>query len=163
MTALALRLGQKAQLRYMAQDSGQTLAQALGEYYAHNGARVAAPASLPAESAALFRNHDICHVIFGLDTTLADETVADARTLFSCDVGWRTYIGYLSRDPLAKELFAELGLWRGLGATLLALPRIARAFWNALAMRRRWPWSPPADHFETPLAELRARYGIKVI
>jgi hypothetical protein len=27
------------------------------------------------ESAELFRSHDICHVIFGLDTTFADEAM----------------------------------------------------------------------------------------
>lgn len=163
MTVLALSSGQAAQLRYQAQDSTQTLAEGLAEYYAHNGARVTPPASLPPESAALFRNHDVCHVVFGLDTTLADEALADTRTMLSCDVGWSAYLRYLSSDPLAKELMAELGFWRGLWATLAALPRIARALWEALFMRKRWPWAPPADHLDMPLGVLRARYGIKVI
>jgi len=34
-------------------------------------------------AAALFRSHDICHVIFGLDTVLADEVMADLRTPLS--------------------------------------------------------------------------------
>ncbi len=46
------------------------------------------PSALAPESAALFRRHDICHVIFGLDTTIADEAMADTRTMLSCDVGF---------------------------------------------------------------------------
>jgi hypothetical protein len=44
------------------------------------------------ESAEPFRSHDICHVIFGLDTTFADEAMVDTRTLLSCDVGVRKYV-----------------------------------------------------------------------
>ncbi|HLK26181.1 MAG TPA: hypothetical protein VKT30_16110, partial [Caulobacteraceae bacterium] len=85
MVAFALSpTTQQRRCRYQAQDSQQTLAEGLAEYYAANGARVAAPASLPAESRALFRNHDVCHVVFGLDTTLEDEGMADVRTLLSC-------------------------------------------------------------------------------
>lgn len=163
VTVLALRTGSPALLRYKAQESSQTLAEGLAEYYAYNGARVTPPASLPPASAALLRNHDICHVIFGLDTTLSDEALADTRTMLSCDVGWSVYLRYLSSDPRAKEVRAELGFWRGVWAALAALPRIARALLEAARMRRRWPWSPPADHFDTPLAALRARYGIRVI
>src|SRR5690242_5209262 len=81
---------------YCAQGSQQTLAEALDEYYRANADVVSRPASLPAESAALFRSHDVCHVIFGVDTTLADETIADTRTLLSCDVGWKRYSAYLN-------------------------------------------------------------------
>src|SRR5438270_10363234 len=47
-------------------------------------------------SAELFRSHDVCHVIFGLDTTFADEALVDARTLLSCDAGVRKYARYLA-------------------------------------------------------------------
>jgi hypothetical protein len=68
-----------------------TLAEALVEYYAANAGRVLRPSDLSDESAELFRSHDICHVIFGLDTTFADEAMVDTRTLLSCDVGVRKY------------------------------------------------------------------------
>src|SRR5215475_1345781 len=84
---------------YQEQDSQQTLAEGLEEYYRVNRGIVSRPATLAPASAALFQSHDLCHVIFGLDTTLADETMADTRTLLSSDVGWRAYAGYL-RDPL---------------------------------------------------------------
>ena len=148
---------------YQAQDSRQTLAEGLAEYYAVNGARVSRPATLQPESQALFRSHDVCHVIFGLDTTLADEGMADVRTLLSCDVGWRRYGRYMTRDPEAKAIFKELGYARAVWATLITIPRMTRAIWAAWRSPKRWPWDPPADHFERTLADLRREYGIRLV
>lgn len=150
-------------LAYQDQDSRQTLAEGLAEYYAANRGRVTRPADLPPDSAALFRSHDMCHVIFGLDTSLADETLADTRTLFSCDVGMTRYVRYLRQDEQAKALFKELGWAKGVAITIACLPRILRAAVEARRMRRRWPWTPPDDYALRPLADLRREYGIRVI
>jgi hypothetical protein len=148
--------------RYQQQDSPQTLGEGLAEYYAHNRGRVLPPDSLSPESAALFRSHDICHVIFGLDTTLEDEVMADTRTMLSCDVGWTRYAKYLN-NPDAKAIFQELGYGTALWGTLKTIPRILRAVGEAWKTRRRWPWLPPASDFERTLADLRREYGIRVI
>jgi hypothetical protein len=149
-------------LRYQEQDSGQTLGEALAEYYAENAGRVMKPEQLAPESRELFRRHDMCHVIFGLDTTLEDETMADTRSILSCDVGWRRYLQYLS-NPDAKAIFKELGYGRALLATVRTLPRIVRAIAENRRMRCKWPWTPPAEFLDVPLVELRRRYNIRVI
>ena len=79
---------------YQRQDSAQTLAAGLNEYYRGHPC-VIRPDAISPESAALFRRHDICHVIFGLDTTIVDEAMADLRTMLSTDVGVRRYVQYL--------------------------------------------------------------------
>ena len=149
-------------LGYTIRDSQQTLAQALEEYYRANDGVVARPSALPAESAALFRSHDICHVIFGLDTTLADETIADTRTLLSTDVGWKKYSTYFN-DPLAQAVFKALGFWRTIFVTARTVPRIARAIAEARKMRKKWPWVPPEAFFTRTLADLRGEFGIRMI
>jgi hypothetical protein len=166
MVALALSPSSSAsapRCRYQAQDSKQTLAEGLAEYYAVNGARVAPPPSLPPESQALFRNHDICHVIFGLDTTLEDEGMADVRTLLSCDVGWRRYARYMTSDPQAKAIFKELGYARAAWATFIIVPRLVRAIGETRRMPRKWPWEAPAEYLVRPLADLRREYYIRLI
>ena len=166
MAALAISASALAATRrcaYQAQDSQQSLADGLAEYYAVNGTRVSPPPSLPRESRDLFRSHDICHVIFGLDTTLADEGMADVRTLLSCDVGWRRYARYMTSDPQAKAIFKELGYGRAILTTLRVLPRIVRAIGEVGRSRKRWPWTPPPEHFGRTLAELRREYGIRLI
>ena len=148
---------------YQRQDSSMTLAQGLEEYYRVNGGRVLRPSDLSEESRELFRSHDMCHVIFGLDTTLDDETMADVRTLLSCDVGVRRYARYLSTTPEAKALFKELGYMRAVWLTLNAIPRILRAISENWRMAKKWPWLPPTDYLGRSLADLRREYGIRVI
>lgn len=148
---------------YQHQDSNLTLAQGLAEYYQANAGVILRPDDLSEASRALFRSHDICHVIFGLDTSLADETMADTRTLLSCDVGLRRYARYLATNPDAKTLFRELGYARAIGATLLAIPRIMRAVLESFRMTRKWPWEPPPSYLGRTLSDLRRDYGIRVI
>ena len=166
MVALAISPSSGAaprRCRYQEQDSKQTLAEGLAEYYRVNGARVTPPPSLPPESQALFLHHDVCHVIFGLDTTLADEGMADMRTLLSCDVGWSRYARYMTCDPTAKAVFKELGYVRAAWATIIIIPRLLQAIAEALRTSKRWPWQPPARYFDRPLAELRREYEIRLI
>lgn len=152
-----------AHLNYQQQESTLTLAQGLEEYYAANDGKVVRPRDLPPESFALFRSHDMCHVIFGLDTTLDDEALADTRTLFSCDVGIRQYTAYLTQDKQAKALFKELGYLKGFWVTVLTIPRICRAAREAWRMTKRWPWVPPADYEVRSLADLRREFDICVM
>ena len=152
-----------AHLAYQQQDSAQTLSDGLSEYYAANVGTVIRPGDLPPESAALFLSHDMCHVIFGLGTTLVDEAIADARTLLSCDVGMRRYSTYLTQDKQAKALFKELGYLKSVWVTVMALPRICRAANEAWRVKKRWPWVPPESFLNRTLADLREEFGIRVM
>jgi len=149
-------------LAYREQDSLQTLAQAMEEYYRANEGVVFRPAALAPASAALFRSHDICHVIFGLDTTLRDEAMADARTMLCSDVGWKSYSLYLN-DPLAKAVFQQLPWWQAALVPLRSIPRLVRAIIDARRMPKKWPWVPPESFQTRTLAELRREYGIRVL
>ena len=149
--------------RYRQQDSSQTLAEGLAEYYARNQGRVTPPEQMSPESRALFYSHDIGHVVFGLDTTLADEAMADTRIMLSSNVGWRRYSAYLTGDAQAKAIFKQIGYGTVIWASLLATPRILKAVGEAMRMRTRWPWEPPPAYFERSLADLRRQYGIHVI
>ncbi len=151
------------QLQYQNQNSALTLAEGLEEYYASYAGRVLRPPDLPPESLELFRSHDICHVIFGLGTSLDDEALADTRTLVSCDVGLRRYTAYLARDEQARALFRETGYLRTLWATMLTMPRICRALIEARRMKKRWPWVPPESFHSRTLEDLRREFGIRVL
>jgi hypothetical protein len=150
-------------LGYQRQDSGQTLAEGLEEYYQANIGRVTRPGDLPPKSADLFRSHDLCHVIFGLNTAPDDEAMVDTRTMLSCDVGARGYVAYLIRDQQAKAIFKEFGYFRTVWVTVLAAPRLCRAIVQAARVKKRWPWIPPREFLERALADLRSEFGIRVI
>jgi hypothetical protein len=152
-----------ASLAYQQQDSTLTLAEGLEGYYAENVGKVTKPRDLPAESAGLFASHDMCHVIFGLNTTPGDEALADVRTILSCDVGVRRYAAYLARDKQAQALFKEFGYFRTVWVTIAATPRICRAVAEAWRMKRKWPWSPPETYLNRTLADLRNEFGIRLV
>jgi len=149
--------------RYQAQDSPQTLGEGLDEYYEFNRGGMFAAAALLEESAAQFRRHDICHVIFGLDTTLADEVLVDWRTRLSVDVGWSGYDAILDRCPEARPVFKRVGYATIALANLRENARISRALAEAARAPRRWPWAPPEVFFERRLSDLRVEFGIRVI
>ena len=164
MAALTIRTGSFARrLAYQEQDSQQTLAQALAEYYRANEGRVLPPESLAPDSAALFASHDRCHVIFGLDTTLEDEAMADTRTLLSCDVGARRYATYLALNKDSQEILKKVGLGNFIWGTVLAVPRIGRAVVEKFRMTKKWPWVPPENYMTRTLADLRREYGIRIV
>jgi hypothetical protein len=166
MAVLALRTNEfplTQPLAYQEQDSPLTLAQGLAEYYRANGGRVLPPETLPPQSAALFRSHDICHVIFGLDTTMEDEAMADTRTLLSCDVGFARYSRYLATNTEAQAAFKEAGYGAVVWGTLKAVPRLMRALREHFRMTKKWPWVPPESFKERKLSDLRREYGIRVI
>jgi hypothetical protein len=102
-------------------------------------------------------------VIFGLDTTLEDEAMADTRTLLSCDVGFKRYTGYLATNKETQAIFKEIGYGTVLWGTLKSLPRIARALRENFRMTKKWPWMPPENFMERRLADIRREYGIRVI
>lgn len=150
----------KPPFRYQAQDAGMTLAEGLAEYYAVHP-QITRPDNLPPESAELFRHHDLCHVIFGLDITLPDEGMADIRTMLGTDVGPRRYMRYLLTNKEAMAIFEEIGWTKGLLSLIPLTPRILKALWRA-PRQKRWPWNVPADYLDVPLKELRARHRIRV-
>ena len=69
------------------QDWRVTRAEAQAAYDFANAGNGFQPGTLPEASAGRFACHDVCHVISGLDTTLAGDAMADLRTILSCNDG----------------------------------------------------------------------------
>jgi len=152
-----------ARLGYRRQDSRQTLAEGLEDYYRANLGRVTRPSDLPGDSAELFRSHDLCHVIFGLTAAPDDEAMADTRTLLSCDVGAGRYFACLATNTEAQKIFKEFGYLRSVWVSIAAMPRICRAIAETRRMRKRWPWTPPESFQNRSLADLREEFGVRVV
>lgn len=163
-------MGVHTHCRYQQQDSTQTLAEGLAEYYATND-NLFSPEQLASDPTLgdlgrFFAAHDACHVLFGLDTSLPDESLADTWTFFGTDADWREVLAYLRRDG-QKEFFAQfmkdVGYWRLLAYSIGSLPRVAKAIWRSRRMTRKWPLFQWRDHLDVPLHVLREQYGIRLV
>lgn len=156
--------------RYQRADSTQTLREGLSEYYRTNP-NLFSPEDLSkdenlGELGRFFAAHDACHVLFGLDTSLPDETLADTWTFFGTDVAWSELWSYMRSDG-QKQFFAtfmrEVGYWKLVTASVGALPRVAKAIWRSRSMTRKWALHRWEDHLDTPLDQLRQSYRIRLV
>ena len=124
---------------YQEQDSKLTLRQGVAEHFAsHPG--LLQDGDLDQVSRQLFHSHDVCHVVFGLDTTLMDEALADCWTLVGTDVGGPRYYRYLRESKAARDVIRQIGYGRTLAITITGLPKITRTLWRAWRMKKKWPW-----------------------
>ena len=147
---------------YQEQDCPLTLAQGLQEYYdGHAG--LFRPEQLSEEFARFFRSHDTAHVIFGLDTTLEEEAMADTWTMFASDVGLRRYMRYLRTNPEAKQLIKEIGWWKTITLSLQMVPKMFAIWLRARKMTKKWPWEPGADLQAKPLGQIRAELNLRLL
>jgi ubiquinone biosynthesis protein Coq4 len=146
---------------YARQDSPQTLREGLAEYRARNPGLLD-PGEMAAEAAALFRQHDAAHVVFGCDTTLRGETLVDTWTIFASSIGLRGYLAYL-RLPQVNQVFAEAGLLRIALAGVRCAPDLIRVVWRSRRVAGKWPWREYEAHLDRPLREIREGLRIRLV
>jgi hypothetical protein len=145
--------------QYQRQDSELTLREGLAEYYeGHRG--LFRPSQLTEDSAGFFRSHDIAHVVFGLDTTLNDEALADAWTLLGTDVGLQRYVGYLRTSPETQQLMKQIGWARTALISLRVLPQLFTLWLHTRKMTRKWPWEFNEGFMDVPLRDIRRKFHI---
>lgn len=147
---------------YQQQDCELTLREGLQEYYeGHPG--LFRPAQLSEESARFFRSHDTAHVVFGLDTTLDDEALADTWTMFGSDVGMRRYVHYLRTNREAQQLLKEIGWAKTIAISLRTAPRLFAVWLRARQMKRKWPWEGSESLLDMPLSKIREELNLRLI
>ena len=92
-------------LRYQQQDCSLTLREGVEEYRAYLSA-IGRQAMADKEDARLILEHDVTHVIFGMDTSLEQEAGLDTWLIFGCQFQWGYVRGY-SNLPEIKALIGR--------------------------------------------------------
>lgn len=148
-------------LRYIAQDSCQSLSEGLAEYYARN-ADLLDPSRLPSDVEILFRQHDAGHVVFGCDTSLRGETLVDTWTVAGTTAGVRGYLRYF-RYPQVSQIFSDAGYGRIAAEFARCLPDVLRVLARSRRLSARWPWAHYEQYLEQRLADIRCQFNIRVV
>ncbi len=145
--------------RYASQDSEQTLAEGLAEYYAVHpdlhDSRLDSD-----EARVFFRCHDIAHVIFGCGTSLNDEAMVKIYSLFGTTGGVGILRGYRLHE--SQEIYGTLGLVEIIKTALASLHLAPRVMVRCLRMRRRWPWNDFDRYLDVDLKSLREEHRVRV-
>ena len=148
-------------LAYLQQDCDQTLREALDDYFAQIPDLIT-DANADKRVAALFRRHDIGHVVFGCDTTLNGEPLADTFCMFGTDVTLAEYAEY-TKIPETKQVFKDAGLRPLVWASLRSIPNVLLALWICWRMPKKFPFWDNDQWLDVPLSQIRAEFGVRVV
>lgn len=146
-------------LAFQPQDSAMTLAEGLAEYYdKHPLLKRGATLSAPAQD--FFRCHDAAHIVFGCDTSLANEAVVKLSSIFGTTAGLGVLKGYALYDSL--DIYRKLPPSEVMGVIARAVVIVPRTIARRLRQTKRWPWSRFEAFLDRPLVEIRREFGIYV-
>jgi ubiquinone biosynthesis protein Coq4 len=147
-------------LAYQSQESEQTLAEGIAEYYAANPGLADVRDMSPA-AREFFRCHDAAHVIFGCSTDLDDEAVVKIASVFGTTAGLHVLSGYRLHESV--QIYRRLRLRAILTTISRSVILVPRTLARCLRQRARWPWSGFERFLGVPLYGIRAEFGIRVV
>ena len=152
-------------LSFQDQSCELTLEEGLEEYRAYlqaNGKKQL----IDKPGSQIIRDHDATHVIFGLDTSLEQESLLDSWVLRGCQWKFKELFAY-QKLPEIKELNKyfkkELGYLKLLLVVFTLIPIKRRIGRRAKAMNKKWPFKSPDSLMTQRVSDLRKEYGIKIL
>lgn len=148
-------------LAYQNPDASLTLAEGVDEYR-RAFPDLIDPGQVDEGLGCFLRAHDRCHVLFGLDTSIRDEAMADTWTLFASDVSWKEYASYL-RHPEVNNILAEAGYWTITVESVKHIGDMVAAWRHARRMKAKWPFWHNDDYLGLPVCEIRLEFGIVLV
>jgi len=152
-------------LSFQSQKCEITLAEGLEEYRAYlqaNGKKQLIDTS----NSTIIRDHDATHVIFGLDTSLEQESLLDSWVFLGCQWKFKDLFAYQKLPEikeLNKYLKKEVGYLKLLLAVFKLIPIKLRIRRRARAMNKKWPFKSPDSLMNERVTDLRKEYGIKIL
>ena len=144
---------------YERQDSQQTLAEAIAEYYAVNPG-LASLRKMSPEAEQFFRCHDAAHVVFGCGIGLDDEAIVKISSILGTSAGLSVLKGYRLHESL--QIYMQLSPRAVLSSVARSIVVVPRTILRCMNQRSPWPWADFERHLAVPLRDIRQEFGIKV-
>ena len=149
-------------LPYLKQDCNLTLREGLELHYGVNPTF-----KKNTRKAPVFYNHDLAHVLFGLDTSIKHEGLVDTRCMFSTNWGVKQYITDYFRDPesmkIIMSILKEIGFLRGIMDSFKSFPNMIKVYLDSKKMYKKWEINPSDEVLDMKLNDLRKAHNITVI
>ena len=152
-------------LSFQSQNCDITLAEGLEEYRAYlqaNGKKqlVDAPGS------TVIRDHDVTHVMFGLDTSIEQESMLDSWVFLGTKWKLKELLAY-NKLPEIKQLYKDFwhdpGYFKLFLTTIRLLPIKLKIRKRAKQMNKKWPFVSPDSLMDQKVCDLREEFGIKIL
>mgnify|MGYP000565190994 FL=1 len=152
-------------LSFQVQSCDLTLEEVLEEYRAYlqaNGKKQL----IDKPNSTVIRDHDATHVIFGLDTSIEQESLLDSWVLRGCDWKFKELLAYGQLPELKelnKYLQKEVGYLKLILAVFKLIPVKRRIGRRTKAMNKKWPFKSPDSLMNQRVCDLREEYGIRIL
>lgn len=106
--------------------------------------------------------HDVAHVVFGCDTTIYGEGIVKIWTTFGTNLSfWTVVKGY--QEVSAFDLARKYSFRHVVKNIFRLLREIPKAIYRAKRMSKPWPFYAYDAYLETPIAEIREAFNIRVL
>ena len=154
-------------LNFQHQKSEQTLKEGLVEFYSINP-QFKTLVEKNNSNARVFKEHDYTHVLFGLGTSIEEESLLDTYVIWGMKFNWGVIIDFY-KDPEYKEVIGDIvskygGYWGIFKIYLSLIPLKFKVFLRCLKMKRKWNYHEVTeDMLNTSLKDLRGEYNIIVM
>ena len=152
-------------LSFQKQQCHLTLEQGLEEYHAFlkaNGKKQL----IDTPGSTVIRDHDATHVIFGLDTSLEEESLLDSWVFSGTEWKLKQLLAY-NKLPELKDL--KKAFWKDPGylklgmVVIRAIPLKLKIWKRAKQMKKKWPFASPDYLLAKRICDLREEYGINIL
>ena len=152
-------------LSFQSQNCDITLAEGLEEYRAYlrtNGKKQL----IDTPGSTIIRDHDATHVMFGLDTSIEQESMLDSWVFLGTKWKLKELLAY-NKLPELKQLYKDLrhdpGYFKLIMAAIKLLPIKLKIRKRAKQMNKKWPFVSPDSLMNQRVCDLREEYGIKLL
>ncbi len=151
-------------LKYQEQNSELTLQLGLEEFYSANEQFKKLSESEGREG--LFFQHDVTHILFGMNSTFEEEHLLDSWTLWGCKFKWKKIWGYFKHPAIkevSKSIYNKFGAWGLAKKIIIMIPLKLLVVLRAIRMKKKWDYHNVTNELlNSKLCDLRREYNIKV-
>lgn len=150
--------------KFQNQNSQQTLKEALEEFYSIN-VQFKNLVEKNSPNAKVFKEHDYTHVIFGLGTSIEEESLLDTYVIWGMKFNWGVIFDFY-KDPEYKEVIGNIvdkygGYWGIFKIYLSLMPLKFRVFLRCIKMKKKWHYHDISERLlNRTLQDIRQEYNI---
>jgi len=152
-------------LTFQSQNCDITLAEGLEEYRAYlqaNGKKQL----IDAPGSTIIRDHDVTHVIFGLDTSIEQESMLDSWVFLGTKWKLEELLAY-NKLPEIKQLYKDFwhdpGYFKLILTAIKLLPIKLKILKRTKQMNKKWPFVSPDSLMDQKVSDLREEFGIRIL
>ena len=152
-------------LSFQSQNCDITLAEGLEEYRAYlrtNGKKQL----IDKPGSTIIRDHDATHVMFGLDTSIEQESMLDSWVFLGTKWKLKELLAY-NKLPELKQLYKDFwhdpGYFKLIMTAIKLLPIKLKIRRRAKQMSKKWPFVSPDHLMDQRVCDLREEFGIKIL